>query len=86
MGQTYFVIFAGFNAAMVPVIYYMFPETAGRSLEEMDKIFALSGGMFDVVKVARLLPYGQPSDLSVEKDLVADLKRSEVQVREVQSA
>jgi hypothetical protein len=52
----------------------------------MDKIFALSGGMFDVVKVARLLPYGQPSDLSVEKDLVADLKRSEVQVREVQSA
>ncbi|OQD87738.1 hypothetical protein PENANT_c005G00943 [Penicillium antarcticum] len=85
MGQTYFVIFAGFNAAMVPIIYYMFPETAGRSLEEMDKIFALSRGMFDVVKVARLLPHGQPSDLSIEKDLVSELKYPELQLREVHS-
>ncbi|KAJ6007087.1 hypothetical protein N7499_000751 [Penicillium canescens] len=86
MGQTYFVIFAGFNAAMVPIIYYMFPETAGRSLEEMDRIFSLSRGMLDVVHVARLLPHGQSRDLSLGKDLVSDLKRPELQLREVHSA
>jgi hypothetical protein len=86
MGQTYFVIFAGFNAAMVPIIYCMFPETAGRSLEEMDRIFSLSTGMLDVVNVARLLPHGQSRDLSLEKDLVSDLKRPELQLREVHSA
>lgn len=71
---------------MVPIIYYMFPETAGRSLEEMDRIFALSRGMFDVVNVARLLPHGQSRDLSLEKDIVSDLKRPELQLQEVHSA
>ncbi|KAJ5742491.1 uncharacterized protein N7511_011510 [Penicillium nucicola] len=85
-GQTYFVIFAGFNAAMVPIIYYMFPETAGRSLEEMVNISALSRSMFVVLKVARLLPHGQPDDLSIEKDQVSDLKHPELQLREIHSA
>ncbi|CAG7920839.1 unnamed protein product [Penicillium olsonii] len=84
MGQTYFVIFAGCNAAMVPVIYYFFPETAGRSLEEMDKIFALSKGLRDSVKVAHLLPHGQNPEFS-EKDLEPGLKCPELQLREVHS-
>jgi len=85
MGQTYFVIFAGCNAAMVPIIYYFFPETAGRSLEEMDKIFALSGGILDAVKVARLLPHGHSMDISSEKDLGPNFKCPELQLREVHS-
>ncbi|CAG8323007.1 unnamed protein product [Penicillium salamii] len=84
MGQTYFVIFACCNAAMVPFIYYFFPETAGRSLEEMDKIFALSKGLRDSVKVAHLLPHGQTSDFS-EKELGPGLKCPELQLREVHS-
>jgi MFS family permease len=86
MGQTYFVIFAGFNAMMVPAIYYLFPETAGRSLEEMDKIFALSNGVLDAVKVARLLQRGQAVDQSLEKDLDPNLKCPELQLREVYSS
>lgn len=84
MGQTYFVIFAGCNALMIPVIYYMFPETAGRSLEEMDKIFTLSRGVLDVVKIARLLQHGQSIDLS-EKELDPNFKCPELQLREVYS-
>ena len=37
-----YVIFAAFNAIIVPVVYFFFPETAGRSLEDMDVVFALA--------------------------------------------
>lgn len=53
MGQRYFFVFACLNAAMAPAIYYLFPETSGRSLEEMDEIFASSSGVLDVVACAR---------------------------------
>lgn len=56
IGQRYFFIFACLNAAMAPAIYYLFPETSGRSLEEMDEIFASSTGVLDVVRCARSLP------------------------------
>lgn len=54
--QTY-IIFAVINAAMVPSVYFFFPETAGRSLEEMDEIFHRTTNAFDVVKIANELPH-----------------------------
>jgi hypothetical protein len=39
--KTY-IIFACLNAAIIPSVYLFFPETAGRSLEDMDVIFALA--------------------------------------------
>lgn len=50
--QTY-IIFAVINAFIVPCVYFFYPETAYRSLEEMDEIFHNSTGFFDVVKVAK---------------------------------
>ncbi|EKV04882.1 Sugar transporter, putative [Penicillium digitatum] len=84
MGQTYFVIFAGCNAMMIPMIYYLFPETAGRSLEEMDKIFILSGSLLEPVRIARLLQHGESLDLP-EKEVDPNLKCPELQLREVYS-
>lgn len=37
--RTY-IIFAVLNAAIIPTVYWLFPEPKGRSLEEMDVIFA----------------------------------------------
>ena len=37
-----YIIFAAFNACIVPICYFYFPETAGRSLEDMDVVFALA--------------------------------------------
>ncbi|KAF1834641.1 sugar transporter STL1 [Decorospora gaudefroyi] len=54
--QTY-IIFAVINAAMVPSVYFFFPETAYRSLEEMDEIFHRTANVFDVVKIAHELPH-----------------------------
>ena len=30
------------NALIIPVVYFFFPETAGRSLEDMDVVFSLA--------------------------------------------
>lgn len=56
--QTY-IIFAVINAFMVPCVYFFYPETAYRSLEEMDEIFQECHGFkgaFDVVKIAKEKP------------------------------
>lgn len=46
------IIFAAINFVIVPSVYFFFPETACRSLEEIDQIFAKSGWT-DVVHNAR---------------------------------
>ena len=38
------------------VTYFFFPETTGRSLEEVDEIFLQSTSIFDTVKVSLQLP------------------------------
>ncbi|KAF2016647.1 general substrate transporter [Aaosphaeria arxii CBS 175.79] len=54
--QTY-IIFAVINAAIVPSVYFFFPETAYRSLEEMDEIFHRTTNPFNVVKIAKEMPH-----------------------------
>ncbi|KAF9075961.1 general substrate transporter [Rhodocollybia butyracea] len=39
--KTY-IVFAALNAFTIPIVYLFFPETANRSLEDMDVIFALA--------------------------------------------
>ncbi|POS73305.1 hypothetical protein DHEL01_v208301 [Diaporthe helianthi] len=68
--QTY-IIFAVINAFMVPSVYFFYPETAYRSLEEMDSIFHhVSGwkGIFTVVHQAKVEPrrYGKNGELLVD--------------------
>ena len=41
----------------MPVVYFLYPETAYRSLEEMDNIFRKTTGWFDVVKSAKEEPH-----------------------------
>lgn len=68
-----YTIFAIINAIMVPSVYFFFPETAYRSLEEMDAIFSKVsgfGGAFSIVKVAREEPrrYGKNGELLIAVD------------------
>ncbi|KAH8429639.1 putative MFS sugar transporter [Aspergillus melleus] len=52
----YYIIFAVLNAVIVPVVYFFFPETNGRSLEEIDEIFLRSKSVLDPPRLARTLP------------------------------
>lgn len=57
IGWRTYLMFAIFNASFIPVIYFFYPETAGRSLEEIDLIFA-KGNLENMsyVKAAKELP------------------------------
>ncbi|KAK7529253.1 sugar transporter STL1 [Phyllosticta citribraziliensis] len=75
IGYKTYIIFAVINAAIVPVVYFFKPETAYRSLEEMDTIFQKSNSIFDVVKVARDEPrrYGKNGELLIPVDDAEDV-------------
>ncbi|KAJ5201335.1 uncharacterized protein N7498_005998 [Penicillium cinerascens] len=76
--QTY-IIFAVINAFIFPVVYFFYPETAYRSLEEMDTIFQNSTSVFNVVSVARNQPhrYGKNGELLINyQDTEEHLRRA----------
>jgi hypothetical protein len=73
IGHWTYLIFAVINAIIVPVVYFFYPETAYRSLEEMDAIFHKvkgASGWFSVVKVAKDEPrrYGKNGELLINYD------------------
>ncbi|KAG6060673.1 hypothetical protein E4U17_003702 [Claviceps sp. LM77 group G4] len=73
IGHHTYTIFAIINAVIVPSVYFFFPETAYRSLEEMDTIFQkVHGwkGAFQVVHQARIEPrrYGKNGELLIVAD------------------
>ncbi|KAJ6109949.1 hypothetical protein N7486_002184 [Penicillium sp. IBT 16267x] len=52
----YYIIWAIINFIIVVTVYFLFPETNGRSLEEMDEIFKQSKSIFDPPRIARAWP------------------------------
>lgn len=51
----YYIVFACINVAIVPIVYFFFPETKGLSLEQIDQIFTKSNNFFDPTPIARSL-------------------------------
>ena len=77
--QTY-IIFAVINAFILPAVYFFYPETAYRSLEEMDSIFhRVTGwkGWFTVVQAAKDEPrrFGKNGELLIEYEQTEEYKR-----------
>ncbi|EFX04559.1 major facilitator superfamily transporter monosaccharide [Grosmannia clavigera kw1407] len=71
IGYKTYIIFAVINAFIVPCVYFFYPETAYRSLEEMDAIFhKVHGlrGILTVVRVAQEEPrrYGKNGELLID--------------------
>ncbi|GAW19160.1 hypothetical protein ANO14919_086440 [Xylariales sp. No.14919] len=68
IGPKAYIIFAVFNAVSIPIVYFCYPETAYRSLEEIDLIFAKSTGVYDAVKVAKSMPnhFGKHGEVLID--------------------
>lgn len=66
-----YLIFAGINFCMVPVFYFLYPETKGRSLEEVDLIFAATPAWkpWQSVKIAQTLPFRHETAAVDEENL-----------------
>ncbi|XPS95687.1 hypothetical protein M3J09_004972, partial [Ascochyta lentis] len=61
IGYRTWIIFAATNFAIIPLVYFFYPETAFRSLEEVDVIFALAdeepgNPWLNVVKISQNEP------------------------------
>ena len=56
INYRYYIVWAAINFAIVLSVYFLFPETNGRSLEEMDEIFTMSNNIFHAPHVAQTLP------------------------------
>ncbi|KAH8900406.1 general substrate transporter [Thozetella sp. PMI_491] len=88
IGWKTYIVFAAINAFMVPAVYFFYPETAYRSLEEMDSIFHRVGtgwkGFFTIVKAARDEPrrYGKNGELLIEYEDTEEHKRHTTEHRE----
>ncbi|THG95507.1 hypothetical protein EW026_g6162 [Hermanssonia centrifuga] len=83
-----YIVFAALNAMIVPVIYFFFPETSGRSLEDMDVIFALAykEGVSPVeVSLRKDIPHvGSPEAdeiLGISKSSRAEMKEEAAQAQ-----
>ncbi|QSZ32860.1 hypothetical protein DSL72_002440 [Monilinia vaccinii-corymbosi] len=68
IGYKTYIIFAVINAAIMPVIYFFYPETAYRGLEEIDTIFIKTKSWFSAVGVAKYQPlrYGKNGELLID--------------------
>ena len=72
IGYKTYIIFAVINGALIfPVVYFFYPETAYRSLEEMDTIFVKTKSIFTVVKVAKDEPHRYDKNGNVLIDYTA---------------
>ncbi|KAF8250488.1 putative sugar transporter [Wilcoxina mikolae CBS 423.85] len=60
LGWKFFLIFMVFNASFVPIIYFLYPETAGKTLEELDSLFV------NTTKAWQLTEKGRHGDVDIE--------------------
>ncbi|KAL7274385.1 hypothetical protein RUND412_002713 [Rhizina undulata] len=74
IGYKTYVIFAVINFFICPVVYLFYPETAYRSLEEMDGIFHKTASVWDVVGVAEREPrkHGRRGELLLDAETVKE--------------
>lgn len=56
IGYRYYIVYAVINFVITLTVYFLFPETNGRTLEEMDEIFMQSKSILDAPRIARTLP------------------------------
>jgi sugar porter (SP) family MFS transporter len=57
IGYKYYFVYGSISTALLISLYLVFPETKGRTLEEIDDIFVQSETLFDTPGIAKSLPF-----------------------------
>ncbi|KAJ4144273.1 hypothetical protein LMH87_003163 [Akanthomyces muscarius] len=78
ISYRYYIIFAVLNASIVPMVFFFYPETSGRSLEEIDEIFMQSKSIWDPPRVARTLPHMTTDNGATVRSLSGDDKNQDI--------
>ncbi|RDW69809.1 hypothetical protein BP6252_08829 [Coleophoma cylindrospora] len=51
IGFRFYLIFAAFNLLFVPVVYFLYPETANRTLEDLDQYFDIDSNHKTIIPI-----------------------------------
>ncbi|KAL8294525.1 hypothetical protein RB597_007836 [Gaeumannomyces tritici] len=62
IGSRYYIMYAVIAACIPLSVYFLFPETMGRNLEEINLMFRDSPSVWATVKYARNRPIGMPQE------------------------
>ena len=71
LGYRFWIIWAVICAAFVPITYLFYPETANRSLEDIDRFFADHPNVF-VFRNKIATQLARPSEYSEADNAIAD--------------
>jgi hypothetical protein len=79
LGWRFWILFTVFNAVCLPIIYFLYPETANRTLEDLDTYYRSNPPLIvigdkDATSSKRPLQYIEREDAEVQRtaDKVAD--------------
>lgn len=67
IGWKFYIVFACVGACIPLSVYFLYPETMGRNLEEIDLMFKDSPSIFQTVKFAKTRPVGMPQEFVQDK-------------------
>lgn len=68
IGWRYYIVYASIAACIPVSVYFLFPETMGRNLEEIDIMFRESPSAWATVKFAKNRPVGMPQEFVNDKE------------------
>lgn len=67
IGYQYYIVYAVISACIPVSVYFLFPETMGRNLEEIEMLFKDSPSVFATVKFAKNRPIAMPQEFESDK-------------------
>ncbi|KKY35577.1 putative sugar transporter stl1 [Diaporthe ampelina] len=67
IGWQYYIVFATVGFCIPVTVYFFYPETMGRNLEEIDMMFKDSPSIWATVKFAKNRPIGMPTEFVQDK-------------------
>lgn len=62
IGHYFYIVFAVVGACIPVSVYFLFPETMGRNLEEIDLMFRDSPSPWATVRFAKTRPIAMPQE------------------------
>ncbi|KAK8164720.1 general substrate transporter [Phyllosticta citrichinensis] len=84
LGWKFYIIWTVFNAAFVPIVYLFYPETADRSLEDLDRYFIDNHDIF-VFKYPEAISSKRPFEY-VEREQAEVRRQSSIKTGDVVAA
>ena len=81
IGWKYYLLYVAVAACIHVTVYFFYPETMGRNLEEIDLMFRQSPSVWKTVRFAKTRPIGMPQEFAHDKsgeetDFVEDQKET----------